>query len=155
MTGSPSSFRSAALDALPGWLIATGILAASTRTILVARANAAVELPVVADLPLLESAASSPAAWLIASLAVGGIGYGVARRSHITPAGGLLLATVVVYFRVMGTWLEPVTGIVDTRLLAAVMWLYMPQSLAIACLVGHLAIAYRQSCSPRNLGDGA
>lgn len=147
MPAPEPSLRRAAIEAAPWLLLSAGIFAAATNAIWTARVQAvgAIDLPALADFQIVRSAASNVAAWVVAGLCAAGTASGVARRMHIPPALGLLVATVLVYFRVMNTWLEPVEGIIDTRLWSAVMWLYMPQSLAIACFAAHLAIAYRRS----------
>lgn len=137
--------RGAALDAFPWLLLSMGMFAASTRAIQIARANSAVSLPRVADLSLLTSAVYSPTACLIVAVCSAAIAWGISRRSHVQSAMGQLVATAIVYFRVMDTWMEPLTGIVDTRLWSAVMWLYMPQSVAIVCFASHVAITYRRA----------
>lgn len=140
------SLRNAALEAAPGLLLSTAVFVAATQCISTARAQAvdAVDMSLLADFELVRSAASNPTALLVAGICAAAIASGVVRRSQLTPMFGLLVAVVLVYFRVMNTWLEPPEGIVDTRMVSAVMWLYMPQSLAIACFAAHTAIAYRR-----------
>lgn len=145
MPSPEPSLREAILDAVPGLLLSTGMFAAATQAIQVARASAQVKPPMVVDFSIVRDAVHSPTAWLIVCVCSAAIAYGIERRSHAAPAIGQLLCTAIVYFRVMGTWLEPVTGIVDFRTVSAILWLYMPQSLAMACFGAHIAIAYRRS----------
>jgi biotin transporter BioY len=127
-------------------LLSTAVFGAATRAISTARAlsEGPTSLPVVADFSLVRSAISSPTAWLAACLSAAAIAIGIRRRSHVAPVIGLLAAIAVVYFHMMDVWLEPATGVFDIRPFAAVMWLYMPQSLAMPCFAAHLAIAYRR-----------
>ncbi|NUO50572.1 MAG: hypothetical protein HOV80_17085 [Polyangiaceae bacterium] len=138
---SPSGARArAALLATSPVFVTAGVLVATTWLLGVVARNSEMGFPRFITPSIAWDATGSPTAWIASVVMLVFLAIGVSRHSHAMLVIGLLLVTAIVYFHTLQIWLEPPTGIADFRALASVVWLYMPQSAACACLVAHVAI---------------